>query len=1033
MTHPPQNGAAKRPPLPTPPAPAGRPAPGPAHAPEPPAGKGLFERPVSPTEWLYLAGGGLAPPFAVQIVVEGDGGLDPGGLRRAVDAASAACPGARLARRGRMWTDTGRPPPVRKTDRLGPALRAPLDPSTGRGCEVVMLTRKTGTTLLFRAHHAVMDAMGALAWTAEVFRALRGEALVGAPSPLYDLALLDALGGTRRERLTPARLSPLAGVRRGRAPRWLRRTLHGSHPGVVAKTAAALADLSPGTTRVMVPVDLRRHRPQSRSTANLSLPVFLDGTAGEPWEQWQERLLRALAEDRELSTGGEESMARLPLRPLSGLLTAAHTLTAAAGLHPCSALVTTLGRIGPEVVSAPGFDARAVYSPPVQAPFVPMAFTAVECAGRTELVMSHPGGPRADSRAAALLDAVCESLSPTARRGPVADGPRRAVPPLTLTELLRRQVDRAPDAPALTWPGGTLTYGELDRRSDVVAAELRKRGAGRGAVVGLLADRHAAAVAGLWGVLKAGAAYLPLDPAQPPARIASVLADADVSLCLSDAAHRELPGEVCPVVVLDDLAVAGARPAAGSARPQDAAYVIYTSGSTGRPKGVVVEHRALVNYTRWAVERYGVDASTRFALFTSLAFDLTGTALFPPLSAGGSIALVPDEPDHRTLRELLTRSGANALKLTPSHLDLIASLGIEPAPFRVLVVGGEQLRGPVAARARAVFGPDCRIFNEYGPTEAAIGCIVHDFDPGRDGALPVVPIGRPAENTGVFLLDAAGRFAAAGEAGEIHLAGVQLARGYLGRPDLDRERFTYLPDGTRVYRTGDLARLTPDGLLVCLGRCDDQLSVRGHRVEPGEVAAVLERHPGVERAVVTARPPRPGADPVLCAYVTGAACPDALRAHVAGLLPAYFVPAAVRVVESFPRTVNGKTDLRALPDPFPARHPARESGYGARARPDGEGRPGARQDAVGTAVASIWSRILGVPDLRMGPEDDFQHLGGDSLALMRMLAAVAAEVVGAPAGAAFDARLRDLIRRPTLENVCGAARTALATQPPECS
>ncbi|NLU76228.1 non-ribosomal peptide synthetase [Streptomyces sp. HNM0575] len=990
-----------------------------------------FRRPVSPTEWLYLAGARLARPFAIQIVVEGTGTIPADVLRRAVAEASAACPGARLALRGRTWADTGRAPAVRTAGDYDSATREPLAPAEGRGCEVVLLGGGgETTTLVFRVHHAVMDAMGALAWTADVFRALRGEALVGAPSPLYDLALLGTLGdGARREPVTPRWRSPLPGVRRGHATRWHRRTLPGAHPGIVAKTAAALARLSPGATRVMVPVDLRRHRPELRSTANLSLPVFLDGRADDPWEQWHERLLRALAGNRELAAGEEEMAVRLPLGALAGVLTASHAASVATGRYSCSSLVTALGRVGTHEMCAPGFEADSVYSLPVQAPFVPLSFTAVEFGGRTELAMSHPGGPRADARAAALLDSVCESLASgaaSARHVPAVAGPRRSVPPLTLTALLRRQVDRAPGAVALTGPEGPVTYGELDRRSDVVAAELRARGVGRGSVVGLLADRSVAAVAGLWGVLKAGAAYLPLDPAHPTARIASVLDDAGASCCLTGRAQRTLPGPDCPTLVLDDLPASGAEPVPDTTRPDDVAYVIYTSGSTGRPKGVVVEHRALVNYTRWATDRYRVDASTRFALFTSLAFDLTGTTLFLPPAAGGSIALVPDEPDHRVLREMLTGSGVNALKLTPAHLDLIGSLDIEPRSFRTLVVGGEQLRGTVAARAQRMFGPDCLIVNEYGPTEAAIGCVVHAFDPDRDGGRPAVPIGLPADNTEAFLLDPDGGCTEPGGTGEIHLAGAQLARGYLGRPDLDRERFVRLADGTRAYRTGDLAQLTSDGVLRYLGRADEQLSIRGHRIEPGEVEAALETHPDVSRAVAVAVPPRDGAGPVLCAYVTGAAEPDAVRAHASRRLPAYMVPVAVRVVDAFPWTVNGKVDVRALPDPFGEAGATGAAGADSATAGDARsvGPPPGHEphDVVEEAVAGIWARILGDPGLRAGPGDDFHRLGGDSLTLLRMLAAVAAEVVGTAGESAFDARLRDLIASPTLGNVCAAVR-----------
>jgi hypothetical protein len=361
------------------------------------------------------------------------------------------------------------------------------------------------------------------------------------------------------------------------------------------------------------------------------------------------------------------------------------------------------------------------------------------------------------------------------------------------------------------------------------------------------------------------------------------------------------------------------------------------------------------------------------------------------------------------------------------------NISVPDGRIRSVVVGGEQLRGPGAARAQRLFGPGCRIFNEYGPTEAAIGCVVHTFDTAQDGDRPAVPIGLPVPGTDVILLDADGRPATDGE---LHLAGAQLARGYLNRPALDRERFVRLADGTRAYRTGDLARLTADGrALEFLGRADDQLSIRGFRVEPGEVEAVLECHPEVNRAVVVARP-GPTGEPMLCAYVTGTGLgsldSERIRAHAAGLLPPYLVPAAVRVLDGLPLTPHGKVDQRALPSPFGPQQPLDQENGPGTDHPSAEHVALDEEDSrtagdpLAAAVTEIWRRILGGTGVSggIGSDDRFHHLGGDSLSLLLMLSDVATELVRPDRRQTFHAELRDLLRDVTVERVCAAVRTA---------
>ncbi|SIQ81395.1 non-ribosomal peptide synthetase [Micromonospora avicenniae] len=994
-----------------------------------------FSRPISPIEQGYLASAPFLPPFAIQLLVEGAGSIDAAALRQAVAVASEASPGARLVGRGRLWIDSGEPPPVTVLPSLdldGPALRRPFDLSAGPLSEVLLVTGDP-TTIVFRATHATMDARGVLVWATDVLRALRDERPLGARSPLTDDAL------RRRVAPSPARLStplrwptPLVGAAAHRRHRWRRAIITGNQHALVARTIAAIGSAAGRRSRFMVPVDLRRHERTLAATGNLALPVFLDVTPDQPWAEVHELLLRALAERRELAVSAAEGWAdRLPRPVLRAGLSAAERLSRRWDRGICTAAVSHLGRIDLDAFSTDTFNARTVYTLPVHGPFIPVSFSTIELPGHIELTMSHPTG--ADRAAESLMEAVAAALAPKAD-GPAPPGARTAPPGArtappgartaparpggtsagdavgpTVLDAFTRCVRQNPDAVALIGPEGTVSYAELDRRADVVAERLRRLGVGAGDVVGLLADRTPAAMAALWGVLKAGAAYLPLEPSYPPSRLGFLLDDAGAALCL---VQRPFVDRLGPrrVIVIEDLPLAGAAPPRTTPAPTDLAYVIYTSGTTGRPKGVQVEHRNLVAYADWALPRLQVDENTRYAFFTSMAFDLGATAYFLPLLAGGSVELVPGEMTPPVLRQIIEGGGVNALKLTPTYLDLINRLDVAPARFRTVVVGGEQLSAAVAARAQRLFGPGCVIVNEYGPTEATIGCVVGTFDPDRDGSDGVVPIGEPAPGTEVLLLDRDGQSAPPGAVGEIHLTGAQLARGYLGRPELDRERFVRLHDGRRAYRTGDLGRLRPDGLLEFVGRSDDQVKVRGYRIEPGEIATVLAEHPAVAHAVVL--PHRPAHGHIrLHAYVTTRApvTEDALRTHLAGLLPPAVMPAKIAVLEEFPQTANGKIDTDSLRAVF------RDD---AAVSPVADG-----SDPTAAVVAGIWSQVLRTPVDATDPTADFHQLGGDSLTFLEMLDRVFRQISSAT-GDDFLTVMRDVTATPTLGTVCRVVRDA---------
>ncbi|MFJ8626000.1 amino acid adenylation domain-containing protein [Kitasatospora sp. NPDC093550] len=532
------------------------------------------------------------------------------------------------------------------------------------------------------------------------------------------------------------------------------------------------------------------------------------------------------------------------------------------------------------------------------------------------------------------------------------------------------QAERTPDAPAVVLDGTAVSYRELDAWANRLGHGLRAAGAGPDTVVGVLLDRTPALLAALLGAWKAGAGYLPMDPAWPAARLATVLADARAVALVSDRAP-EFAG-----AVLDPAAVADL-PAGRPDVPRDPdrlAYVIYTSGSTGRPKGVQIAHRGLANYLGWAVRDY-TGTGGGAALFSSVAFDLVVPTLFAPLLTGAPVHLFPEGRDLADLGSWLVGSGPfDFLKLTPGHLEMLAHQ-LSPAEAHglapVLVVGGEALLGRVAEQWSAWTGG--RVVNEYGPTEITVANCV--FDVTGPQPTQVVPIGRPIPATGMYVLDAELEPVPVGTVGELWIGGAGLARGYLGQPAMTAERFVPDPFGApggRLYRTGDTARVLPDGNVDYLGRGDDQVKIRGYRVEIGEIEAALGRHPGIAQAVVLVREDRPG-DRRLVAYTvpdTPGTAPDlaGLREFLGQSLPDYMVPGTVVPLPALPLTANGKVDRAALPAP---ELPSAEAARAPR---------GPREQLF----CELLAEVLGLS--AVGPDDSFFELGGDSIMSIQLVA-----------------------------------------------
>ncbi|MFC6079651.1 non-ribosomal peptide synthetase/MFS transporter [Sphaerisporangium aureirubrum] len=556
-----------------------------------------------------------------------------------------------------------------------------------------------------------------------------------------------------------------------------------------------------------------------------------------------------------------------------------------------------------------------------------------------------------------------------------------------LHELVSAQAARSPGAAAVIFEDETLTYAQLDRRASRLARHLRGLGVRSGDRVAVCLEQSAGVAVALLGVLKAGAAYVPLDPEQPAERVAYMIGDAGVRTVITSPEAREPLPSGLTEVTLDAPglraeavdAVPEAVPEAGDAAitPDDLAYVIYTSGTTGRPKGVAVQHREVVTYLAGVRERLAVEPGASFALLQSLAFDFGVTIFYLALLTGGRLHLIPSRTSARELAEHFGRTPADYLKMTPSHLAalLAEATAAELLPRRLLILGGEA-SGWGWARELAALGR-CAVVNHYGPTEATVGMTTFTVDPAVPEQGTTLPIGRPLPGARVHVLDERLRPVPVGVAGEIHLGGARLARGYLGRPALTAERF--LPDpfgepGARMYRTGDLGRWLPDGSLQFLGRRDLQVKVRGYRVELGEIDSVLSGFPGVAQAVADLRGGR------LVGYLLpedrsgeDAGRPPAaeVRAWLRDRLPDYMIPARYVWLDHLPLKSHGKVDRAALPEP------------GDERLDGGSGFVPPRTPAEET-VAGIWGDVLGLA--QVGALDDFFELGGHSLLAMRVLA-----------------------------------------------
>lgn len=574
-------------------------------------------------------------------------------------------------------------------------------------------------------------------------------------------------------------------------------------------------------------------------------------------------------------------------------------------------------------------------------------------------------------------------------------------------ELFEEQVDKTPKNIAIVHGEYQLTYEQLNKRANQLAHTLRKVGVGPEKLVGICMDRSVEMVIAIYGVLKAGGAYVPVDPSYPQERIEHILADSGITVLLTKSYLKDdLPTNRVVVYFMDDdktFANESSENLTFEVSPEHLAYMIYTSGSTGLPKGVLIEHRSLVNYIEWSRAYYFAndEESPVFSLHSSIAFDLTVTSIFVPLSKGGSVIVYSGE-----FEEILSGIDSdqlnNAMKLTPAHLAYMMHTEKNRRSVRTYIVGGEALNSKLV---KQLFEEDqCNesdgdlvVYNEYGPTESTVGCSVYEINNSNVSEIMTnVSIGRPIANTELYVLDAQLQYVPIGVVGELYIGGAGLARGYHKKTELTAEKFIANPfsnrPGDRLYRTGDLVRYLPNGEVEYLGRLDNQVKLRGYRIELGEIEAVLTEHPDVQEAVVLLKETVTG-DKLLVAYLVTDKSDEYLSsneliAYTKEKLPEYMIPTSFIILESFPLSTNGKVDRHALTKLEWEIHIPETTFVAPRNKEE-------------QCLVEIWSELLGQQNI--GVMHNFFEVGGHSLLATQLVSRIRKEMdIEIPLQAVFE-------------------------------
>ncbi|MHC1683987.1 MAG: non-ribosomal peptide synthetase [Clostridiaceae bacterium] len=950
-----------------------------------------FERKASPNELLYTSFQDIYTTFSIQFVVEGSGDICKREFENAVKKAAEACPGARCVLKGKQWIDSGRNPKIYYMEHIDfdgydfsreRMFNKKIDVEKNPPVEIFVVGSKQ-YRIFFRIFHGAMDGKGALIFVENIFKAFRGEKLIYATAKENDLSFLSLIESGKfdnklkhdiqvsKEKINTSQWDIY----------WKRLSVRGVHPGIVAKIAKTITEIMPSDkNKFLIPVDIRRHKLDIKSTANLTLPIFLETNKNDKWEDINSRLLYGLKNNQELNIKNADLrlLANLPKTILRKAIKLTTWYQGFKGKYMVGGIISHLGKVDLRKFTTGNFVAEAFYSIPIQQPLAPLAMVIAENKKYTEIVVSSYKNIISEEKMQEILKKIEDTLTGAEIYSRINETKVNYEDGKTVIDLFCKQVEDNPNNIAVVYREEKLTYNELNKKSDILASFLVQKGISNSSYVGVYLNRSINFIISILAIIKTGATFIPIDTSYPIDKVKSILGNDEIEV-ITESAHEANLRKVIDKELIYINYIDFSKDIEFKIHNKDEKniiYQIYTSGSTSIPKGVQIEDKSLKNYLYWAKRIYNTDSNTRFPLFTSISVDLTITSIFLPLISGGTIEVYEDDLNHIVLKQILENTKVNCVKLTPTHLRLINGLKIEPKNKKKLIVGGEQLDTKLALLAQNIFGDDCKIINEYGPTEATIGCIYHVFNKEKDSKENYVPIGTPIDNTKIVLLNEEKVMVRPGETGEIYISGDCLAKGYYKNHNFNEQKFLNIND-ERFYRTGDLAKLNGKNQFIYLGRIDNQIKINGNRVEIGEIEAVISGFDNIQDAVVIFCKETK----ILKAFYTTSGEIDItkLREYLKVKLPIYMMPKSLVEIEKIPIARSGKIDKKKM---LEIKDSNIEHKYLDKMELSEEEKK----------LMIIWSKILKVDVISL--DDNFYDLGGDSLSFITMIENVSNKIIG---------------------------------------
>ncbi len=888
-----------------------------------------------------------------------------------------------------------------------------MDPQKGPTSEVVIL-QLNPMIIVFRVFHGTMDGKGVLLWINNIFKALRGEMLVPIEGKETDLSFLKLQKNhSQKNKLTfdVQNLEQRFSIKNYKV--WRQRlTIPGRPTCLVAKIAEIITTCGTShNNRFLVPVNIRRHQKNHLTNANLTLPIFLETTKDDSWSEIHKNLLTGLQNNQEMNLKSADLglLTKMPGFLLNWGIRALHAWQNISNKHVIGAVISDLGTVDLDALTTDDFQAKTLYSLTVQQPFAPFTVAIASNKHVTEIMVSCYENKLLIDHANQLLKAIKESIS-SQYENEEFNNTKKSYPfHKTIVHLIEEQINKSPNAIAIRSAEKAISYSTLGSQIDKIAEYLARLGIGSGKTIAVYMNRNELLMPVILAILKTGAAYIPLDCESPQDRLNKILQHSNISACITEAKLKDqlssIEGDV--LVVIDEIDLNNQKVSFNClAKSDEIVYQMYTSGSTGMPKGVQIEHRSLANYLLWAKEEYLVNEQSTFPLFASIAFDSTITSMFLPLIAGGNIELFEEKINHLTLKKIIESQHITHIKLSPAHLQLAAKIEHTPGCSKTLIVGGEQLHLKLAEKVHDLYGNDWKIINEYGPTEATVGCITYTYNSEHDLSGHAVPIGRPIINTRVYILDENRRPVQAGVVGEIYLSGDCLARAYANDQALTEQKFVILDGGERAYKTGDLAQFNENSDLVYVSRIDDQISIHGNRIEVGEIENAILEFKGIIEAALIVKQNKVGKN-VLIAFYTAENIvhEQSLKQHLQRCLPSYVQVHFFVQLNEMPLTVNHKVDKQALPIPDININSYNE------------------QDVIETVslqeqtLIEIWREVLELDrGCHIRLTDNFYDLGGDSLGMLTVLNEIITRILDNQNEELFMNKMGDIVKSPTIKN-----------------